>query len=60
MNLGVHSTKCTYDGCDDSQVEKYHVKKIIIHPEFDSISIQNDIALLRVDRSISFESRKDV
>lgn len=43
----------------DSFAEKYNVSKHIKHPEFDKLSKKNDIALLRLNRSISFESRKE-
>lgn len=46
-------------GCE-SHAESYHVTKYIEHPEYDDKSLYNDIALLRLDRSISFESRKNM
>lgn len=44
----------------DSFAEKYNVTKHIKHPKYNKLSKKNDIALLRLDRSISFESRKDI
>lgn len=59
VTLGLHNGDCAFNGCE-SHAERYHVTKYIEHPEYDDKSLYNDIALLRLDRSISFESRKNM
>lgn len=47
-----------YDNCyADVTSETFSVSNLIIHPEFQYISHQNDIALLRLSTVVVFEKR---
>lgn len=54
--LGKHNDEKTLKG---GWAEKYKVQSIIRNPEYNLQTKRSDIALLRLDRIISFESRKD-
>jgi secreted trypsin-like serine protease len=34
--------------------QKYHVQKIILHPEYAGVTMYNDIALVELDRGVEF------
>jgi secreted trypsin-like serine protease len=34
--------------------QKYHVQKIILHPEYSPATMYNDIALIELDRTVKF------
>ena len=49
-------------GVDDlnylNSVEKYGIKRIIVHPNFNSKTLQNDIALIELEKAIVFDEKK--
>jgi secreted trypsin-like serine protease len=34
--------------------EKYHIKKVILHPEYSTATVYHDIALIELDRTVKF------
>jgi trypsin len=56
-----HFTSVTV-GIDDlkhlNSVEKYGIKRVIAHPNFNSKTLQNDIALIELEKAIVFDEKK--
>lgn len=38
------------------QYTERFIDKIVVHPQFNRITLENDIALLRMDKPVSFQS----